>query len=101
MEEHDPGLRELLENTARSLGATQIGVADLQPVRAYILREYGEFFARWPRAVAVALYFPREIAGQLLHGPTLEYNYYYHVLNRQLDAIAVALTNCLAVAGYS
>ncbi|MDD2956595.1 MAG: 4Fe-4S dicluster domain-containing protein [Oscillospiraceae bacterium] len=78
-----------------------MGVADLQPVRAYILREYGEFFARWPRAVAVALYFPREIAGQLLHGPTLEYNYYYHVLNRQLDAIAVALTNCLAVAGYS
>lgn len=101
MEASDLNLRNALWNTACGLGASLMGIADLGPVREYIQREYGSFYTRWPRAVSIAVYFPRELAGQLLHGPTLEYNYYYHVLNRQLDLIAVAVTNQLSQSGYS
>ena len=101
MEYSDANLKDLLWNTAHGMGADAVGIANLEPVFPYIREEYGGFYTRWPRAVALAVYFPREIVGQLRHGPTLEYNFYYHVLNRQLDSIAVAVSNLLTREGYS
>lgn len=54
----------------------------------------------YPRAVSVAVFFPRQVIQDLLRGPSLTYLYYYNVLNSRLDDIALRVSNLLQRAGY-
>lgn len=82
------------------MGADLCGVADLTSSTEYIRSEYGEYCARFPRAVSIAILFPREIVQQQLDGPTRSYEYFYHAINRRLDAAGLAVSSVIQNAGY-
>ena len=93
-------LRGTIRGQAFRMGANLCQVADLTNVEDYIAAEYGEFCAQFPRAVSIAIYFPREIIQQQLEGPTRPYDYFYNVINRQLDAVGLTISDMLQNAGY-
>ncbi|MDR0512148.1 MAG: hypothetical protein LBG93_03485, partial [Treponema sp.] len=72
-----------------SLGAHKVGFDDLQPYRKLIELEYGDVWLDYPRAVSVAVNFPRAVMNELCDGPTLTYVRYYDALNASLDHIGV------------
>ena len=57
--------------------------------------------APYPRAVSVAVIFPRAIVQELLRGPSHTYLYEYNILNARLDDIALRVSNLLQTAGYA
>lgn len=77
------------------------GVADLGGVNP--LPGDGERvdLAPYPRAITVALAFPRTVIQDLLKGPSHTYLYFYNVMNSRLDDIALRLSNSLQFAGYA
>lgn len=83
-----------------SLGAHKVGFADLQPYRQLIELEYGDTWLHYPRAVSVAVNFPRAVMDELCDGPTLTYVRYYDALNAALDHIGVYGAEWLDVRGY-
>ena len=85
---------------AQAQGASFFGVADLEPAREYIRSEHGDGLLHYPRAVVLGLAYPREVVNQLKDGPTHTYLYYYNVLNKKLDEIALLLANLLQEQGY-
>lgn len=93
-------LRDEVFTLAQSLGANLCGVADLSARRDFIVKTYGETWAAYPRAVSLAMFFPREVVLEQLDGPTRSYSYYYAAINRQLDAIELAVSNLLQERGY-
>ena len=53
----------------------------------------------YPRAIAVAVVFPRAVIQDLLRGPSHTYLYYYNIINARLDDIALRLSNLLQANG--
>jgi epoxyqueuosine reductase len=83
------------------LGGDLWGVADLTGVAP--LPGDGERvdLAPYPRAVSIAVIFPRAIVQELLRGPSHTYLYEYNILNARLDDIGLRVSNFLQAAGYA
>ena len=84
-----------------TLGGDLWGVADLTGIAP--LPGDGERvdLAPYPRAMSIAVIFPRAIVQELLRGPSHTYLYEYNILNTRLDDIALRVSNALQVAGYA
>lgn len=93
-------LKEELQALAREWGADLFGVADLTPARRFMERECSPVLAQFDRALAAAVYFPREVINELCYGPTHTYLHYYRVVNVRLDDIALRLTGFLRERGW-
>jgi len=76
-----------------TLGATLVGFADMEGVLD------GEF-ARWPRAVSIALALPDEVVDSIAEGPTLDYYGAYHKANERLNEIAAQTVGLIHTLGY-
>ncbi len=92
-------LKDEVSALAQSLGANLCGVADLGARKDFIAETYGEKWAAYPRAVSLAVFFPREVVLEQLDGPTRSYSYFYAAINRQLDTIGLAVSNLLQTKG--
>ena len=55
----------------------------------------------YPRAIAVAIIFPRAVVQDLLRGPSHTYLYYYNIVNARLDDVALRLSNLLQAGGHA
>lgn len=93
-------LNDIIVQRLSKQGASFVGFADLLPAREYIRKEHGEALLHYPRAVVIGLAYPREVVNQLTEGPTHTYLYYYNVLNRKLDEMALLLANYLQDQGH-
>ena len=62
-------LKEALSAQAQDLGANLFGVADLTADTQWIRENYGDLCASFPRAISVAIFFPREIIQEQAIGP--------------------------------
>lgn len=89
-----------IDEIVKPWGISHFGVADLAPARDYIEKEHGRALLHYPRAIVMALAYPRQVVNQLAEGPTHTYLYYYNVLNRVLDEAALSLANRLQALGY-
>lgn len=96
----DVELKNETLNKALSWGADLVGVADLTPVTEYI-RELGPNLTRYPRAVAIGVFFPKAVIDELAHGPTHTYLHYYRVVNVRVDDIVLRLNNFLERQGFN
>ncbi len=54
-------LKDILLSQAQDHGANLCGVADLTTDSQWIRENYGDLCASFPRAVSIAIFFPREI----------------------------------------
>lgn len=93
-------LKEALSAQAQDLGANLFGVTDLTADTQWIRENYGDLCASFPRAISVAIFFPREIIQEQAIGPTRSYSYFYSAINRQLDLIGFRLSNMLQQKGF-
>lgn len=93
-------LKDQLLERAQQLGANLCGVADLTADTQWIRENYGDLCASFPRAVSVSIFFPKQIIFEQADGPTRSYSYFYAAINRQLDAIALSLSNLLQQKGF-
>lgn len=99
-------LKDELRARALQDGAELFGVADLRPARDFIVQQGGEFLARFPRAVSLGMPLARAMVEPLADRTNdvaaLTYHYYiYEVVNRQLNATALAVANRLQLAGHA
>jgi len=76
------------------------GVADLEPAGEYLAGLAGEDDLDLPRAVSIAVRFPRHIVERLARGPSRTYLYYYREVNTRLNLIALEVDSILASQGY-
>ena len=83
----------VLRQRILALGATLVGFADMEGVLE------GEF-ARWPRAISIALAFPDEVIDPVAEGPTPEYFRAYNRLNERLNDIAAQTARLIGALGY-
>jgi len=93
-------LKEQLRKKANYMGADLFGVADLEKAKPYIKDNYGLEFSKYPSAVSIGVFFPKEIIRLLEEGPQQVYSYYYSVINQKLDEISLLLANHLERMGY-
>jgi len=93
-------LKEELKEVARAWGADLFGVADLAPARKFMEEQCSPLLAQFDRALAAAVYFPREVINELCYGPAHTYLHYYRVVNARLDDIALRLTGFLRERGW-
>lgn len=93
-------LKDILLSQAQDRGANLCGVADLTTDSQWIRENYGDLCASFPRAVSIAIFFPREIIQEQAVGPTRSYSYFYAAINRQLDSIGFRLSNFLQQKGF-
>jgi epoxyqueuosine reductase QueG len=82
------------------LGAHKIGFADLVPHRTWLECEYGEEWLDYPRAISIAVNFPRAVLDEVAFGPTLTYVRYYEAVNTALDRISFYGAEWLDARGY-
>lgn len=94
-------LAEELTAYLTSLGAHKVGFADLTPHTAWLEKEYGEDWLDYPRAISVAVNFPRAVLNEVADGPTLTYVRYYDALNTALDHISAYAADWLDARGYT
>lgn len=97
-------LKDELRARALSDGVELFGVADLRPAHDFIVQQGGGFLARFPRAVSLGMPLARAmvepLADRTNDAAALTYHYYiYEVVNRQLNATALAVANRLQRAG--
>jgi epoxyqueuosine reductase len=76
------------------------GVADLEPARAYLKDFAGRDFVDLPRALSIAVTFPRGIVELLAAGPSRTYLYFYREVNNRLNQIALEVDSIFSAAGY-
>jgi len=74
-------------------GANLVGFGDLKD---YIPESLGDL----KNAISIAVCLSNTIINKIIHGPTKEYAYHYHVVNSLLDEIALKTTNLLQSMGY-
>jgi epoxyqueuosine reductase len=84
-----------------TLGGDLWGVADLTGIAPLPGDGQRVDLAPYPRAVSVAVIFPRAIVQELLRGPSHTYLYEYNILNARLDDIALRVSNLLQTAGHA
>ena len=82
-----------LQKRILALGATLVGVADMEGVLE------GEL-ACWPRAISIALAFPDEVIDPIAKGPTSEYYRAYKQFNERLNEIAAQTATLIHTLGY-
>jgi epoxyqueuosine reductase len=97
-------LKEQLRGLALGDGVTLFGVADLRPAMDFIVGQGGPFLARFPRAVSLGAPLPVAEVEVLVdlenRGAALTYHYLiYEIVNRQLNAKALAVAAGLQAAG--
>ncbi|HTY14467.1 MAG TPA: 4Fe-4S double cluster binding domain-containing protein [Methanoregulaceae archaeon] len=95
----------LLKSRAESLGAEYFGIADLTPAREFIEAQGGEIIAGFPRAVTMGIDLPDPLVDLLpvpgnRMGALLYHHNAYDVVNRELDRIALHLSDMLQQNGY-
>jgi len=83
----------VLRQRILALGATLVGFAGMEGVLE------GEF-ARWPRAISIALAFPDEVIEPIAEGPTAEYFEAYNRFNERLNEIAAQTVGFIRNLGY-
>lgn len=80
------------------------GVADLTPVRQYILTQNGEHLAAFPRAIALGIRLPDAVVDELHRhedlSAILSYRRVYNSVNNSLDNVALHTTQKLQVSGF-
>ena len=89
-----------LRSLAINCGADEFAVADLQNHAAEIACYYDDDILAYPRAISVAVYFPRQIMEAIEDGPTRQYLTYYDALNARINDICYRLANLLNKKGY-
>jgi epoxyqueuosine reductase len=97
-------IKEQLCRLALGDGVELFGVADLAPAMDFVVQQGGPFLARFPRAVSLGAPLPKaqveELADLANRGPALTYHYLiYEIVNRQLNAKALAVAAGLQAAG--
>jgi epoxyqueuosine reductase len=101
----DQEFSTLLKSRVESLGAGYFGIADMTPAREFIKALGGETIAGFPRAVTMGIVLPDPIV-ELLPvtdnpmGALLYHHHAYDVVNRELDRIALHLSDVLQQRGY-
>ncbi|MEW6623001.1 MAG: 4Fe-4S double cluster binding domain-containing protein [Bacillota bacterium] len=93
-------LYEKLKKKAHLMGADLFGVANLEKATIYIKDNYSLEYSKYPTAVSLGVFFPKEIIRLLEDGPQQVYSYYYSVINHKLDEISLLLANHLERMGY-
>lgn len=94
-------LKRKIKQLVLEAGGDLCGVADLEDISDALVNEYGQFVKKYKRAIAIAVFFPREVIAQLKEGPTYTYRYYYETLNRKLDDLALMVNNYLESKEYA
>lgn len=74
-------------------GATLVGFGDLNNFISCKLRHL-------KNAISIAVRLPNSIIDEIVHGPTMEYAYHYHVVNALLNEIAIKTTNLIQSFDY-
>lgn len=97
-------LKEQLRGLALGGGVELFGVADLRPAQDFVVQQGGAFLARFPRAISLGAPVPKaaveELADRDNRGAALTYHYLiYEIVNRQLNAKALAVAARLQAAG--
>ena len=86
-------------------GADLVGVADLGVVNEAVVAQGGPLFTGYPRAVSIGIGLADPLVDRLEEpsdrAARAVYHYHTHtVVNNALDRCALAVTRCLAAAGY-
>lgn len=89
----DPILLADLQSYLRTLPIDMYGYADI----AHVL---GAEWARWPRAISIALALSKDAMSGVAEGPTLAYYRAYETLNARLNETCEAIAGWLRGAGY-
>ncbi|MCK4548264.1 MAG: epoxyqueuosine reductase [Candidatus Eisenbacteria sp.] len=76
------------------------GVADLTAARDYLAGVSEGYVVDLPRAISIAVPFPREIVDLLAEGPSRTYLYFYRQVNNRLNHIALEIDSILSGEGY-
>ncbi len=98
-------LNDEMADGARALGADFVGVADLTPVRDYVVAQGGEMLAAYPRAIALGIALPHAIVDLLsdYRSRTVAVQYRtfaYDVINERLNLLASQIAGRLQRAGH-
>lgn len=93
-------LNEQISSHLQAHHVLDFGVADLEGAREYLADSAGNHFIDLPRAISIAVRFPREIVDLLEKGPSRTYLYYYREVNSRLNQIALAIDSILASEGF-
>jgi len=101
----DQELCALLKSRAESLGAGYFGIADLTLAKDAIAAQGGETIAGFPEAVTVGIDLPDPLVEMVPEagtsaGALLYHHHAYDVVNRELDSIALHLSDMLQRRGY-
>jgi epoxyqueuosine reductase len=101
----DQEFSALLKSRAESLGAGYFGIAGLTPAREFVAAQGGGTIAGFPRAVTVGIDLPDQIVEMLpvtgdRMGALLYHHHAYDVVNRELDRIALHISDALQQKGY-
>lgn len=89
-----------LKNTALSLGADLVGVAEIRQLSA-LPTNPPDLFASFDFAVSMAMAVPAAIFRKIGDQPTPEYMAIYQTVNRKLDDLAVDMARMIEFAGFS
>jgi len=82
-------------------GASLAGVADLEQARAAVEAYASSTLHHFPRAIAIAVPFPRSVIAELLQGPTRTYLHYYRSVNSLIDELCIRLTARLEAGSFA
>jgi len=94
-----------LSELALNKGADLFGVADMRPVREYIIQQGGEFFGRFTHAVTIGIKLSNSVVDQLIPQMPADYSLYgfhvYKTVSPLLDTIAHFLSLELERNGFN
>jgi epoxyqueuosine reductase QueG len=81
------------------------GVADLTSVHQFIVAQYGEHLATFPRAITLGIHLPDAVVDELHRhedlSALLPYSGIYNSVNSSLDYVALRVAQKLQVAGFA
>lgn len=95
------GLMSALGELIASQGGDLWGVADLSGLSPLPGDGARVDLAAYPRAVSIAVLFPKAIVQELLAGPSHTYLYHYNVVNARLDDVALRVSSRLQTEGHA
>lgn len=98
-------LRNELAEVSRQGGVPLFGVADLRPAMDFVVEQGGAWLAAMPRAVSLGMPLARGVVETIAQhddkAAIKHYHYYiYEMVNRQLNAVALAMAQRLEAAGF-
>ena len=94
-----------LEQLAKGFGIDRIGIADLSPATTHLVRQGGDIFEMYPRAVSLRFRLVNEVAESIADhtNRSLVMNYIHHVysvVNHRLDQAALSVAGFLSEQGH-